>query len=68
MVVLHQLLDNAVALSHCSIYNRIALDVITTTDVSVLVVDGYVFLVFAFAGLANGDDGRVDVFTVRAGV
>ena len=68
MVILHQLLDNAVTLSHCSIYNRIANNVITTANVGVFIVDGYVLLVFAFAGLSYRHDGRVDVLTVRAGV
>ena len=68
MVILHQLLDNAVTLSHCSIYNRIADNVIATANVGVFIVDGYVLLVFAFAGLPYRHDGRVDVLTVRAGV
>ena len=68
MVVLHQLFDNAVTLSHCSIDNRVADNVITTANVGVLVVDGYVLLVFTFAGLSYRHDGRVDVLTVCAGV
>ena len=68
MVILHQLLDNAVTLSHCSINNRVADNVIATANVGVLVVDGYVLLVFAFAGLPYRNDGRVDVLTIRAGV
>ena len=68
MVILHQLLDNAVTLSHRGIYNRIADNVIATANVSVFIVDGYVLLVFTLAGLSHRDDGRVDVLTVRAGV
>ena len=64
MVILHQLLNNAVALSHCSIDNRIADNVITTANVGVFVIDSYVLLVFTLAGLAYRDDGRVDVFTI----
>ena len=68
MVILHQLLNDAVTLSHCSIYDRVADNVITTANVGVFIVDGYVLLVFTFAGLSYRDDGRVDVLTIRAGV
>ena len=68
MVVLHQLFNDAVTLSHRGINNSIADDVITATNVGVLIVDGYVLLVFAFACLSYRDDGRVDVLTVRASV
>ena len=68
MVILHQLLDDAVTLSHCSIDNRIADNVITTADIGVLVINGYVLLVFTLAGLPYRHDGRVDVLTVRSGV
>ena len=68
MVILHQLLDNAVTLSHRSINNRVADNVITAANVGVFIVDGYVLLVFTFAGLSYRHDSRVDVLTVRAGV
>ena len=68
MVVLHQLLDNAITLSHCSINDRIADNVIATANVGVLVIDGYILLVFAFTGLSHRNDGRVDVLTICAGV
>ena len=68
MVVLHQLLNNAVALSHCSINNRVADNVIATANVGVFVIDGYVLLVFTLAGLSYRHNSRVDVLTIHARV